>query len=632
MSLVRVGPAKPKYTAAGRISSFHVELWHDGLKEHALLRATDPDVLQNKAQAKVDAWETKWERVSEAMRVQSQRKASKAQVEKGKNDADARTAEAAAALEAVRLILDATLDHNDAVNWTKLEDRRKFIYAGESEFPNVEFNEVGLPLGPRVLQHPQSPVAAVPIPPPVLGFLDRLFKSRRERKLNEHAEGLARQRDVHDRALKAWTSRCLDCDRENERRASEFAAAVAAYEGAKTSFLEKQAALNAKVRDLKEAYLRADPDAVSQNCELVLNASEYPDFVSKDFVLNYNGESRMLVVDYQLPPKSALPTLVKVAFVQSRGEFKEAHLSEPEQNRSFDDVLYKIALRTLHELFEADVANAIDSITFNGWVEDINPATGQNQCGCLLSVQAKKLEFMQIDLRRVDPKACFKQLRGVAASKLSGMTPVRPILMLERDDPRFVSGYGVSDQVDESTNLASMDWEDFEHLIRELFEKEFAAGGGEVRVTRASARRWRRRRRDLRSRSDSRRKDRHPSQALHRDGRRLGSSRLIRHADERRSQQGHPRDDSGLRARCVRLRQRQANHVAERRQPAPFAGEAWPSCSYRYQGSPGAAAGSRVIRRVSRRRTGPTLSTSCSRNRARIVLSCLEDDAERPQP
>jgi hypothetical protein len=33
-----------------------------------------------------------------------------------------------------------------------------------------------------------------------------------------------------------------------------------------------------------------------------------------------------------------------------------------------------------------------------------------------------------------------------------------------------------------------MGWEDFEHLIRELFEKEFQTGGGEVKVTQAS--RW----------------------------------------------------------------------------------------------------------------------------------------------
>jgi restriction system protein len=31
-----------------------------------------------------------------------------------------------------------------------------------------------------------------------------------------------------------------------------------------------------------------------------------------------------------------------------------------------------------------------------------------------------------------------------------------------------------------------MDWEDFEHLIRELFEKEFGESGGEVKITRAS--------------------------------------------------------------------------------------------------------------------------------------------------
>lgn len=36
-------------------------------------------------------------------------------------------------------------------------------------------------------------------------------------------------------------------------------------------------------------------------------------------------------------------------------------------------------------------------------------------------------------------------------------------------------------------NLAAIDWEEFEHLVRELFDQEFAADGGEVKVTRASA-------------------------------------------------------------------------------------------------------------------------------------------------
>jgi restriction system protein len=35
-------------------------------------------------------------------------------------------------------------------------------------------------------------------------------------------------------------------------------------------------------------------------------------------------------------------------------------------------------------------------------------------------------------------------------------------------------------------NLAAMNWEDFEHLVRQLFEREFGGSGGEVRITQAS--------------------------------------------------------------------------------------------------------------------------------------------------
>ena len=152
----------------------------------------------------------------------------------------------------------------------------------------------------------------------------------------------------------------------------------------------------------------------------------------------------------------------------------------------YDDAIYKIALRTIHELFEADTANALEAISFNGWVNSINTATGNEETNCILSIQAKKEEFMALDLSRVDPKACFRTLKGVASSKLSTLTPIQPILQISRTDKRFVEGYDVSHTMDNTTNLAAMEWEDFEHLIRELFEKEFLSGGGEVKVTQAS--------------------------------------------------------------------------------------------------------------------------------------------------
>ena len=36
------------------------------------------------------------------------------------------------------------------------------------------------------------------------------------------------------------------------------------------------------------------------------------------------------------------------------------------------------------------------------------------------------------------------------------------------------------------TNITAMQWEDFEHLVRQLFEREFGRNGVEVKVFRLS--------------------------------------------------------------------------------------------------------------------------------------------------
>ncbi len=47
-----------------------------------------------------------------------------------------------------------------------------------------------------------------------------------------------------------------------------------------------------------------------------------------------------------------------------------------------------------------------------------------------------------------------------------------------------MEAYAVVKTIDGRTNLAAMDWQDFESLIREVFEKEFSLTGGEVKITR----------------------------------------------------------------------------------------------------------------------------------------------------
>jgi len=214
--------------------------------------------------------------------------------------------------------------------------------------------------------------------------------------------------------------------------------------------------------------------------------SQYPEYFPQEFELDYDPETKILIVEYSLPAPHHLPTLKEVKFIQSRNEFTEIHISDSALNTLYDEVVYQIALRTLYELFKADIIKVIDSIVFNGWVNSINKATGKKTNSCIISIYVKRDEFLSINLKLVDPKECFKMLKGVGSSKLHGLAAIPPIMQISREDKRFVQSREVAGRLDESVNIAAMDWEDFEHLVRELFEKEFSRSGGEVKVTRAS--------------------------------------------------------------------------------------------------------------------------------------------------
>ncbi len=219
---------------------------------------------------------------------------------------------------------------------------------------------------------------------------------------------------------------------------------------------------------------------------MVLSRSSYPDWMPQEFDVSYNPETFTLLVSYSLPSVDMLPRRREVTYVQSRDEFVEKQLTDSQINKLYDGLLYQIVLRTVHELFEADQAEAIKSIVFNGNVTSIDRSTGLAATACILSLQTMRDEFLRINLANVDPKACFKTLKGVGSSKLHSLTPVAPIMELRREDGRFVSAREVASTLDDTVNLAAMDWEDFEHLIREIFQAEFSSGGGEVKVTQAS--------------------------------------------------------------------------------------------------------------------------------------------------
>ena len=213
-----------------------------------------------------------------------------------------------------------------------------------------------------------------------------------------------------------------------------------------------------------------------------LKSSEYGIEFNKQ--IDCIKENEMLIVDYELPNSSTFSAVKEYKYVASSKDISIKNHPENYISKRYESVLYSITLRSLYEIFYIDKENEINGVTFNGFVTQVNPATGIIERKCILSLQVDREKFSQINLSQVEPKACFKALKGVSAAKLIDTSPITPILTFNKKDKRFVEGKDI--EVNQGTNLAAMHWEDFEHLVRELFEMEFARNGGEVRVTQAS--------------------------------------------------------------------------------------------------------------------------------------------------
>ena len=466
-------------------------------------------------------------RENEAEKKRQERERALLSKEQKRQSAEDATSAAQRALDALASALRAGLARRCEIDWDSLKDHAvlqprarelELAVDWESLKDRSEFAEPRpqRPAPPRVTP---EPTAVDPKYSVHLSLIDRVFPSRARRKDEAASRGFRADHEawsVEKKRLEAehraaelefarggreWIARKeaflakqMESNAEVDRQRDEYlrreAEANEAYlrevAEARDTFLANQTSRNLEVDKRKQEYLAGNSDAVVGYCDAVLAGSSYPDSFPKDWQLDYQSQTRTLIVEYSLPPLETLPSIKEVKYVQSRDDFLEVKLKEGELNRLFDDLLYQIALLTVHELFSADKASLIDAIAFNGWVRSVDKATGQEVNACILSLMTTRPEFEKVNLAQVEPKACFRTLKGVGSSKLHALAPVKPILQMNREDPRFIAAYEVADSLDDSVNIAAMDWQDFEHLIREVVAEEFRQDGGEVKVTRAS--------------------------------------------------------------------------------------------------------------------------------------------------
>ena len=444
---------------------FRREISHPGLKKYQVISAASPYELEQKAQAKLAQWDAQWQRKL-ATEKRAAERAKKAQdAEEAMRIAQERSEEAESIQNALDTILVSSIDEPE-FDFTSLKDYSPYPYAAPQCGPMQGFPKE--PLFENEKYHPKA------------SFMTKL--SRQKMEAFEAENRAAFEADHAE-----WRASCEEISKTNAQIKQAFESATTQWNKQKAQYESEQAANNEKADQLQAKMLAGDQDAVADLVELAIDSLDFPIEFETQPAAQYNSDEKSLVLDIFLPTIDDIPDLKSVSYIKSRNEFKESTHSAAHVKKKYESVVYQIVLRVVKRVFAlGGNAQPIQSLVLNGRVDTIDKATGNNITPCVLSLSTTREAFEQINLESVDPKTWFKSSKGVSAASIANVTPVAPIVQLSREDRRFIEGYSVEDTLDESVNLAAMDWQDFENLIRELFEKEFSAPGGEVKITQAS--------------------------------------------------------------------------------------------------------------------------------------------------
>lgn len=358
----------------------------------------------------------------------------------------------AATIAGLEGLLHHTLTVDDSVDFEALKV--------QFDFPAFNPGPLGVPV--------EAPLLELPAPPGGVSKFLPGAKAKRE-------QALAEAQHRHQETMSDYEGR-------EAARKEQLAAKRAKYDELVARGRAEADDQHAQVDAFQAAYDSGHAQAIVDYCSTVLAASQYPDGFPQGHKVAWDPESRQLAVEYDLPTAEIVPEVREYRYIKSKDQIATTARPSAQRKSLYAGVIAQIALRTIHELFEADTLSHLETIALNAHVDTIDRRTGHPVRPCLLTLRTTRDAFEQLDLAHVDPEACLRGLNAGVSKSPSELLPVRPVLEFNMVDARFVDESDVLSTIDQRPNLMELTPGEFEALITNLFEKM----GLETRMTQAS--------------------------------------------------------------------------------------------------------------------------------------------------
>lgn len=353
-------------------------------------------------------------RAIEADRRQLEKEAAAAHVEAMQAETDALNAELAEKYSQLDGVLTMTLEVDDFVD---LEELRVTV-------ERLPFDRPGLKIPverPAALPDPPLPVRPEVVAP--AGVFNR------KRKWAE-AEALADQQ--YAAAYFAWKAASdalpgLRAQREAEYLAAEEARKQRLSE-AEEGFAREQARREAEAREqnarldaLISGLAYGAVDAVEEYISIVLANSVYPEWFPVAHSSEFEPSTAELKLRVLIPGPDAVPVIKSYRYVKASDEIVTTPASQKDQKDRYARVVHSIALRSIHEVFEADRRKLIQFLALELGTETVNPATGRVAYMPFVALATQRTAFEEIDLAGVVPSATLEHLGAVVSKNPHGL-------------------------------------------------------------------------------------------------------------------------------------------------------------------------------------------------------------------
>lgn len=355
----------------------------------------------------------------DARNKQLEKEAASAYVASREADVEERNLLLNEAYSEIDSLLESTLSVDDYVDLDSLR-----LVALHPPFDRPELESPISP--PKLPIFPDEPVMNIPAPP---SGLSALFGKKK------YSQGLETAKTVHKAVIEEWKRELKRLEGAHQKAVEEHAS----KELQRRSLLDEEQARYAeecKVRDEEVAQnnmavdkLAADlgygvVEAVEEYVSIVLSNSVYPDHfpVSSDYAFDpENAELRLSVL---IPAPDQISSVKAYKYNKSSNEVTETSLTQKACKDRYASATHQVALRTLHEIFEADRRGIIQTISLEVGTQTINPATGLEAYIPFIAVGSERSAFMEFDLSSVVPIATLNHLGAAISKNPHGLVPV----------------------------------------------------------------------------------------------------------------------------------------------------------------------------------------------------------------